>query len=627
MGRGEPPRTKGALAGALARHGLVLLGVWIASMAYVWLLLDRGWVPHDEGTLGQSALRVLHGEVPHRDFEEIYTGGLTYLNALSFELWGVRLMAMRYMAYLAFACWIPVVYYLASRWGRALAAGLTLTAVAWSYPNYTAAMPSWYMLYFATGTVACLTRYLEVRRTGWLVAAGALAGITCLFKIVGLYVVAGSLLFLMFLEQQEGAGDLAHETAAASRPRWYRLLTTTGLVGFGASVYLLVRPRLELPEFVQFVLPSWISIGFLLANEWRIRRRVDRRRFRAALALVGPFAAGLALPILPMLAYFLAQGGLDDLLAGVLVTPFKRLSMGAWRPPPASALLATALVAAVLILADRLPGVSTRRATLALGGLAALLLMLGSVPGFGQVGYLSISQSVPVLVAASAGLLWIRAPSRILNGVTHEHLALLAFMCGAYTLVQYPFSTPTYFTFIAPLVILAAASVITGVFRNSGPTLAILLMFYTCYAVLWVTPRQVRVHNSRGLLRDAEVRTLLPGLADLKVSLSHWLEYESLMPLIAQNAGGEYIFSGPDSPEVYFLSGRRNPTRSLFDFLDDQEGRTARILDTINRRGVRLVVINDHPLLSAPLDPSLARELRSRYPHDSVIGRFTIRWN
>ncbi len=615
------------LEGALARHGVVLLGVWILSMAYVWLLLDRGWVPHDEGILGQSALRVLHGEVPHRDFEDIYTGGLTYLNALSFELWGVRLMAMRYMAYLAFACWIPVVYYLASRWGRALAAGLTLTAVAWSYPNYTAAMPSWYILYFATATVACLTRYLEVRRAWWLVAAGILAGITCLFKIVGLYVVAGSLLFLVFLEQQEGEGDPARLRAAASRPRWYGLVTTGGLVGFGASVYVLVRPRLGLAEFVQFVVPSWISIGFLLANEWRIPRRPDRQRFRAGLALVGPFAAGLALPILALLGYFLAQGALDDLLAGVLVKPFKRLGTAALRPPPASALLATGLVAAVMILAERLPGVSRRRATLALVGLAALLLMLGLVPGFGQVGYLAISQSIPVLVAAAVLLLWSHAPPRILSGVTLEHLALLTFMCAAYTLVQYPFSTPTYFTFIAPLVILAAASVITGFTRGGGPRLAILLVLFTCYAVLWVTPRQLRVHNSRGLLRDSEVQTLFPGLADLKVSPSHWLEYGALVPLIARNARSEYIFSGPDSPEVYFLSGRSNPTRSLLDFLDDQEGRTAMILDMIDRRGVRLVVINEHPDLSDPLDPLLARELRFRYPHDSVIGRFTVRWN
>jgi hypothetical protein len=40
--------------------------------------LRQGWIPHDEGTLGLSAERVLRGDLPHRDFDEVYTGGLSY---------------------------------------------------------------------------------------------------------------------------------------------------------------------------------------------------------------------------------------------------------------------------------------------------------------------------------------------------------------------------------------------------------------------------------------------------------------------------------------------------------------------------------------------------------------------
>jgi len=55
--------------------------------------VNRGWVPHDEGLLGQSAERLLAGQLPHRDFDEVYTGGLSYLHALAFEVGGVRLIA------------------------------------------------------------------------------------------------------------------------------------------------------------------------------------------------------------------------------------------------------------------------------------------------------------------------------------------------------------------------------------------------------------------------------------------------------------------------------------------------------------------------------------------------------
>ena len=55
-----------------------------------------------EGTLAQSAERILAGELPHRDFVERYTGGLSYLNAFAFRVFGVQLLAMRYALFVAF---------------------------------------------------------------------------------------------------------------------------------------------------------------------------------------------------------------------------------------------------------------------------------------------------------------------------------------------------------------------------------------------------------------------------------------------------------------------------------------------------------------------------------------------
>jgi hypothetical protein len=71
----------------LAAAGLVGL-----SIAYLWLFVSRGWIPHDEGMIGQSAERVLIGEVPHVDYEEPYTGGLAWTHALAFRLAGIDLI-------------------------------------------------------------------------------------------------------------------------------------------------------------------------------------------------------------------------------------------------------------------------------------------------------------------------------------------------------------------------------------------------------------------------------------------------------------------------------------------------------------------------------------------------------
>src|SRR5712671_5721853 len=86
---------------------LVLLLVWVLSAAYVGLNLNHGWDPHDEGTLGQSAERVLHGEMPHRDFDDPYTGGLAYIDAAIFKLFGINLFWLRLFLFVCFLIWVP----------------------------------------------------------------------------------------------------------------------------------------------------------------------------------------------------------------------------------------------------------------------------------------------------------------------------------------------------------------------------------------------------------------------------------------------------------------------------------------------------------------------------------------
>ncbi len=192
-----PEQTLGTFRASLSALKLfpIFLIVWLISALWVWNGLDRGWVPHDEGALAQSAERVLYGEIPHRDFDEIYTGGLTYLNAAAFRVFGPHLFSLRLPLFFAFVLWVPVLFYTYSRLVPALGAGLaTLLAVAWSLPNYSSPIPSWYNLFLATAGVAALYSYLESKRRHWLFCAGIAAGMSCLFKIVGLYFVAATFL-------------------------------------------------------------------------------------------------------------------------------------------------------------------------------------------------------------------------------------------------------------------------------------------------------------------------------------------------------------------------------------------------------------------------------------------------
>ena len=188
-----------------------------------------------------------------------------------FECFGVNLMSLRICVFLFFLAWLPAVYYIALRFTSALAAGaITLLAVAWSYPNYPAAMPSWYNLFFATFGAAALLRYLEVRTRRWLFVAGVCGGVSILIKVIGAYYIAGVLLFLAFLEQSESSEESAAAVAKeeSSKNSWpYRVFSVSALLLFLATLVGVLRARLGAAELYQFVLPSAVVVGLILLGE------------------------------------------------------------------------------------------------------------------------------------------------------------------------------------------------------------------------------------------------------------------------------------------------------------------------------------------------------------------------
>src|ERR1700684_2764641 len=106
------------MLGSRMRWWAELLAGWLCFAAYVGSRIDRGWIPLDEGVLGHSAERVLAGELPHRDFDDVYTGGLSQADAAVYRLTGVRLVNLRWAMYAVFLLWVPAVFYIASRFAR-----------------------------------------------------------------------------------------------------------------------------------------------------------------------------------------------------------------------------------------------------------------------------------------------------------------------------------------------------------------------------------------------------------------------------------------------------------------------------------------------------------------------------
>lgn len=596
----------------------VLFIVWVASCAYVFHLLNRNWIPHDDGLLAQSAERVLRGEIPHRDFAEVYTGGLSYLNAAGFRIFGVHLMALRYVLFAFVIAWVPAVFYCASRFVSLVgAAAVTLLSVVWTVPNYPAAMPSWYNLFFATFGAAALLRYSERGGRGWLIAAGVMGGCSVAVKITGCYYVAACLLYLVVHEGVTArAGD---HSAIRSGYAW---LVGALLLALLAGILALLRGHLTPEHAYHFLVPTIALSSLALraaagASAFPIRQRLGRLG-----GVAWPFLAGLAIPIFAFIAPYVVQGATRALLRGVFVDPATRLAAAAWPPNALLGAFPAALLALLFLHASRIGGGPRGWLTVALWmTVPVAALAIGGMEYLYGVTWASVAQAIPLVVVAGAAILWL--PTE--DATRWEQSFLMLAIAGLTSLIAFPFALPVYFCYSAPLALLA----LVGVLRLAGGaprTLASLLaLYYAGFAVLALNTQSI---HELGLTaaRAEPLRPLDLPRGRVFVPVSDALEYEAVVNTLTSHAQGGSTFAGPDLPEIYFLAGLRNPTRSLFDFLEPSATSADRVLAAIDDRHITAVVTNGKVRYSSPLSPDLEAGLESRFPAARTIGRLTVRW-
>jgi len=607
-------------------HWLALLIVWAISIGYMATHLNRGWVPRDEGAFAQSAERVLHGELPHRDFDELYTGGLTFVHAIAFREFGINLASMRIVLFVFFIAWVPALFYIASRFAPAYAAGgVTLLAVAWSVPNYPAAAPSWYNLFFATFGTAALLRYVDLGSRRWLFIAGVCGGLSVLAKTPGFYFVAAVLLFLIFNEQSISGkpnGQPRHNG-------WlYTLMVVTGLLTF---LYLLFRLIHTLPEtswLICFFLPALTIVALLLSREFAGSPRPSGERFATLVGLGVPFGAGVALPLLVFFLPYILSGSTHALLLGVFAQPMKRFVFATTLPQdPVYMIEVIPFILPVIIGFD-----SGRLGRLLSGGflavfLGATLIFSAKSPVLYGFGWRSISTTIPLLIAAGVVIIWTPWNRNKITCLPQQQLVLLLSVTALCSLVQFPFSAPIYYCFVLPLAILTATALFASISNPPRFILGSLVVFYLLFAVLRVIPGFVYSLGHFYVPDPQTQRLTLARAGGLRVAPAEAELYEHLIPFIQSHASGKFIYCTQDCPEVYFLSGLGNPTRTLFDFLDDPRGRTDRIMSLLESRKVNVVAISHAAGNQSPPDPALEGALDQRFRHSARMQIFEVRWD
>lgn len=618
----------------VAAHPLTLALSWTVTVAALAWVAGRFWIPLDDGTLAQSAERVLGGELPHRDFGDPYSGLNALLGAAAFRLLGVELPSLRAPLVAGFALWLPAVWLVARRFARpapALAAtGLAAVASVGAYP---AAMPTWFGLFLTTWGLWLLLRFLESGRRGWLVGVGVTAGASVLFKVTGLYFVAAVLLTLAWRRAGEGAAA-GTDARAADPPEgfstwWipvYPAAVAGGVVAFWILLGRLVVGRAGPAGLVHFLLPGLAVGTALVVRSWRAAGRAHRPTregplgapLQALLADVGVLGAALAFPVLLFLLPYAATDSVGLWVEGVFLLPGTRFG---WASSPAGGLgtVVPGLVGvAVLALSARVRGADRPRLALALAVALLAAVTLDDVLDGGVLAALwyAVRSWTPWLVAWGA---WVagererRARGRGTGASDEAPLVALLATAGLWALVQFPYASPAYFFYLAPLAVLATLALAARTPVGHGPVLAVpaalLLALAGGYVAGVAASGEEPVPGARG--------GVLVTTEDARL-------YGNLLAAVDRRAApGDTLWAGPDAPEVYFLTGRPNPGPVLYEFLGSPGRPGAGASGP--PPGTRVAVLHTRPLFSPAPDSAFRAVLRGRgFVAAERIGPFEL---
>ena len=607
-----PQRSLAPKPGGDTKNWIALLLTLGVSCLYLAPSIDKQWYPWDDGGLGETAQRTLAGQLPHRDFVDTYTGGLSFFDAGVFWLFGTDLLWLRIAMIPFFVAFVAATFFIAKRLTSSLIAGLlTVTTVIWTVPTYPAAMPSWYNLYLAVVGVWMVTKWLETRQDRWIVIAGVMGGLSILVKIVGVYFVLGVLLFLAFCT---GWGD-------AGRPEWSLAETIRRAVVRALAVVTLLfvlwtlAPRLGWAEFVTLVVPVIAAVGVLIIAPGRGSHSRDTAAIRAGTL----FLAGVFAPIAVFAVPYLATGSLDAVLRDILQSSHLRYTYAAG-PPLAPK---WAFAAVPLALAAVLPRLRMRWRHAA-AVVAAVAFGLAALSHYVDLFFMNPLRELLVLLAPAAAVILVRAVRQRSVGNDMELLALLLFVAVFMALIQFPFGAALYFQYVLPLVVLTALAFLRVTRTTRSAVGVAVVVAYLVVGLVHLQP------GLRGLWRDATGKTRLaapdPRRGRILIPAAEAATYREVTRILKAHAHGGSTIAGPDAPEIYFLADLRNPTPMIYDFLTSERARDRYIRTAVARDHITAIVVNSFPRFSPLYDPRLLAQLKRDFPHDTAIGHYDVRW-
>ncbi|MCW5890580.1 MAG: hypothetical protein KIT14_08510 [bacterium] len=547
----------------------------LAATAYLAFGLHLGLEWIDEGHIVYPAWRVARGELPYRDFQQLYGPSVFVLNGALLRLFGEELAVVR-AGLLAVKLLLGALVFVLARdvAGRGLALAVTAAfVVIWGTPIWVFNAP--YANHYALACQLLAVAVLLRGRARPLVAAlvaGVLVGVGMTFKqTAGVFAAVTVALFLLAPDRTQG------------EPAWRRLLWWAAVLATAGVVVAYLRERT--PAALVLALPLAGLVAVAAGRGGGDRGGGVRAQPFAALLV---FAAGAALAPVAVGVVFAAEGTLGRLLADTLLELPQRV---AWfiplKPPDVRGWFGAGTFGLVLWLPVFVP-------------LAA----------------------VPLLAARRSGPGGDAAPW------------LLAWTAAGCCLAMYPAADMPHALMLLPALLpllawaLAVAAGPRGVRRAAVLALA---------AAIAVAILRTPVQQARAVIA-APIGPTLPRAAGIRTIPVAADDNAALLALLAKEPAERELLILPSEQMTYFLAGRRaalqdreyvlylattgfvhpEDARAAFD----EEGAIARLVATRP-----LVIEHDvGPYLARvrTMFPTLAAFLDKYYRERERAGRYTV---
>lgn len=611
----QPQAAQPRPTGARRFGAWVVVAVLVGALAIDLALIRVGLDPQDEGYFLEQATRVLHGQLPYRDFDSLYTPGLLYAHALLLQVFGgPNILILRAVGLAARAGLALGLYALCRPMARpffALLPPLYVLIGLDPLPDGWEPHPGWPAAALSVLTALAFSRLPErspMQRRWWLVAIGALTAVAFATKQnVGVFLGLAIVAYIVW----QGTRTAEPATVSPSL-RALQLLLLAVMV---AAVAWLISPHLNPLVAVSFLGPV-VMLGAIPLTSISVSRR-GGRQLGSVLADIGLVAIGFVVISVPWLvALLVALDGRWQLLVGFVGAVNQDIL---WHPPevPGSAGWAAILgLAGSLALAVRL----RRRAALcllillAMGyfGVVSVLLTAQPTDSVRQAVFLAPGRAaaglqafLPLAALLAATVWWVKAPP----GALRWRLGWTIVAGALMFLAEYPRMDTIHLAWSAPLA-LAAGAVMFDRFHAwlsrrwevgtlSGAVLAVVLVLIPAATTLPIlNERRLALYDPLDKARLASFTAIqgLNGVAGVVVNQNEQATMVAATRFVTEaTQPGEPIFVYPTLPLLYVMADRPNPTR--FGHLYPGAA-TPEQLDQViaELQSVRVVVVHDPSL-------------------------------